>query len=121
MIKTSGTLIVADAPQVKARQYRRPMAGTSRPLLVALVACAALVTAPVASAAGYIDDEPSAEAMILDGLVARPLGLAATLLGAAAWVVTLPFSLLGRNSMEAGQAMVVEPAAFTFTRPLGDL
>lgn len=92
-----------------------------RNLIVSMAACATLTAAPLASASGFIDDKPRPEAMIVDGLVVRPLGLCATVVGAAAWVVTLPFSLLGRNSGEAARALVIEPAAFTFTRPLGEL
>jgi len=36
------------------------------------------------------------------------------------YVVSLPFSLLGQNPGEAGAALVKEPAAYTFTRPLGE-
>lgn len=97
---------------------------TTQPLrnvLFSLVACVSLGAAPVASAAGYVEDKPSPEAMIFDGLIVRPLGLAATVVGTAGWIVTLPFSLLGRNAGDAARAMIVEPAAFTFTRPLGEL
>lgn len=41
--------------------------------------------------------------------------------GAVTWVVTLPFSALGGNVDEATKALVVDPAKFTFSRPLGDL
>ena len=63
---------------------------------------------------------PSAEAMLMDGVVIRPLGLVATLLGGAIFIVTLPFSALGGNMGEAGQVLVVDPAKMTFQRPLGE-
>ena len=63
---------------------------------------------------------PSAEAMLIDGVVIRPLGLVATLLGGATFIVTLPFSALGGNVGEAGQVLVVDPAKMTFQRPLGE-
>ncbi|MFO1355003.1 MAG: hypothetical protein U1F72_02520 [Gammaproteobacteria bacterium] len=75
----------------------------------------------MALADSYIDQRPGFGAMVVDGVLVRPLGLGATVLGAAAWVVTLPFSALGGNAGEAAQKLVVEPARFTFTRPLGDL
>jgi hypothetical protein len=90
-------------------------------LILPFVACASLAAAPAASAAGYIDDKPSPEAMLLDGVVVRPLGIGATVVGVAVWIVTLPFSLLGGNAGEAADALIVDPAAFTFTRPLGEL
>ena len=63
--------------------------------------------------------KPSADAMILDGLVYRPLSLAGTIIGAGIFVVTLPFSLAGGNVEQAGETLVMDPARFTFTRCLG--
>ena len=60
-----------------------------------------------------------AAGMIIDGLVVRPLGLVATVLGTVAFVVTLPFSALGGNVEEASENLVTKPMAFTFSRCLG--
>jgi hypothetical protein len=65
--------------------------------------------------------EPTYGEMVLDGLVLRPLGLVGTVLGTGAWIVTLPFSALGRNAGEAANQLIVKPAQYTFTRPLGDI
>ena len=62
---------------------------------------------------------PSAEAMILDGLVYRPVSLAGSIVGTGIFVVTLPFSLLGGNVKQAGETLVLEPARDTFGRCLG--
>lgn len=62
---------------------------------------------------------PSANATAADLLVARPGGLAATVLGAAVLVVGLPFTLINGSTGQAAQKLVVEPAEYTFTRPLG--
>ncbi|MCC7257813.1 MAG: hypothetical protein IT486_05540 [Gammaproteobacteria bacterium] len=97
------------------------MRQTCRNLVAAAVAGAVLAASPAALAAGYVDDRPTFAAMFADGLLVRPLGLGATVLGAATWLVTLPFSALGGNIDEATQKLVVEPAQFTFTRPLGEL
>lgn len=98
------------------------MARTSvRTVLLAAVAASVIAAPQAGLAAGYIDERPSAEAMVADGLLVRPLGLGATVLGCAAWLVTLPFSALGGNVDEATQKLVVQPAAFTFVRPLGEL
>ncbi len=63
---------------------------------------------------------PSGAAMLIDGILIRPLGFAATLIGGVVFVVTLPFSLLGGNVDDAGQALVGDPARMTFKRPLGE-
>ena len=91
-----------------------------KPLLGALAA-ALLVTSPLAGAASGRSDDISYGTMIVDAAVARPLGLGATVLGTAAWILTLPFSALGGNVGEAARELIVKPARFTFTRPLGDL
>nr|WP_244309247.1 multidrug transporter [Pseudomonas duriflava] len=62
---------------------------------------------------------PKGYAMIGDLLIARPLLIAATAIGAGAFVVSLPFTLLGGNVGEAGQALVVEPGKAAFVRCLG--
>ena len=92
-----------------------------RKLFVAAAATAALAVPPMALADAYIDEGPTFGTMVVDGVLVRPLGLGATVLGAAAWVVTLPFSALGGNVGEAANKLVMEPARFTFTRPLGEL
>ncbi len=92
-----------------------------RKVFIALAVSTALTAPPAVLAADPRDERPSFEAMVFDGVLVRPLGLGATVLGAAAWVVTLPFSALGGNVGEAGQKLVLDPARFTFTRPLGEL
>lgn len=68
----------------------------------------------------YYDDEtPEAYAMIADAVIARPLLLAATLIGAGVFVVTLPFTALSGSVDKAGQALVVKPGEATFVRCLG--
>ncbi|MDZ7668432.1 MAG: hypothetical protein U5Q16_03055 [Gammaproteobacteria bacterium] len=65
------------------------------------------------------EDEPSAAAMAGDLIIARPLGIVATTLGAAAFVVSLPFSAAGGNVEQAADMLVVGPARETFVRCLG--
>ena len=50
---------------------------------------------------------------------ARPLLVVATVIGAGAFVVSLPFTALGGNVGDAGQALVVAPAKAAFVRCLG--
>ena len=61
----------------------------------------------------------NALSMMFDVLMLRPLGLAGTAVGTAFFIVTLPFSVLGGNTGEAAQKLVVQPAKYTFVRPLG--
>jgi hypothetical protein len=83
-----------------------------------------LLMAPLASTAlageFFEKDDPSGGMMIFDFVVVRPVGIVATAVGSVFYVVSLPFSLLGQNPGEAGVALVKEPAAYTFTRPLGE-
>jgi hypothetical protein len=62
---------------------------------------------------------PSYGAALADTLLVRPITLTATVLGAAIWVVTVPFTAVTGTVGEAGQTLVVEPFATTFFRCLG--
>ena len=66
-----------------------------------------------------LEEEPSALAMTGDLILARPLLLAATVVGTAVYIVSLPFSLAGGNAKNAGETLVVGPAKATFVRCLG--
>ena len=63
----------------------------------------------------------SAEALIVDGLVLKPAGVLATLAGTMAFVITLPFSIPTRSVDKAAQKLIVDPARYTFVRPLGQI
>lgn len=88
-------------------------------LLTAAVLSATLLTPQVSLAQAAVEEEPSALAMVGDAIIARPLGVVFTVIGAATYLVTLPFSLLGGNAAEAGKVLVVGPAEATFVRCLG--
>ncbi len=64
-------------------------------------------------------DPPGTGAMMVDLAVARPLGAAITVVGAAAFLVSLPFTVAGGNVGEAGEQLVVRPGRETFNRCLG--
>jgi hypothetical protein len=91
---------------------------------LAILMIAVLLIAPSASIAlaeEYFEKEdPSGGEMIYDFILVRPIGIVATAVGSVFYVISLPFSALGGNSDEAVQALVKEPAAYTFKRPLGD-
>lgn len=65
------------------------------------------------------EENPSATAMTADLLVARPVLLVATVLGAAIFIVSSPFSLLGGNFKEAAETLVVQPGKAFAVRCLG--
>jgi hypothetical protein len=81
---------------------------------LAFAACPAL-----ADDAGTVSGDKGTD-MLVDALVIRPLGVVGTVLGAAATLVSLPFTIPGGNVGEAAHYMIVEPAEYTFNRPLGD-
>ncbi len=93
------------------------------------VAVSALMALAVALAAGQThgatanyrsaQDGPRWEDQVVDAVIARPVGIAATGAGAAIWVVSLPFSLLGGNAGEAADKLIGGPGRETFYRCLG--
>lgn len=69
--------------------------------------------------ANTLEESPSALAMTTDALIVRPVLLATTIVGSAVYLVSLPFSMLGGNTAEAGEVLVAGPARATFARCLG--
>jgi hypothetical protein len=67
----------------------------------------------------YTIQNPPAYAMIGDLLIARPLLVVATVIGAGVFVVSLPFTAMGGGVGDAGRALVVDPAKAAFVRCLG--
>ena len=65
------------------------------------------------------DGEPGAGEMVADLVIARPIGVAMTAVGAAAFLVSLPFAAAGGNIEEARESLVDGPASATFLRCLG--
>lgn len=95
--------------------------------VVALLALCLLVQAPLVFAEGEYHSKNMHEAkqhvsgdeMVADLVFARPAGFVGLVLGTAAFVVSLPFTLPTQQVEEAGKKLVVAPAKFTFARPLG--
>jgi hypothetical protein len=90
------------------------------------ITAAAVLAICVGSAQAQVTEEvdtaPSGVAMAADLLIVRPLGLVATVLGTGLFVLQLPLSLIqGEPPNDAARKLVVEPAQFTFSRPLGDM
>lgn len=62
---------------------------------------------------------PSPAVMAADGLVGRPVGIAATAAGVGVFVATLPFTLVSGSTESAARELVGGPAVWTFGRPIG--
>lgn len=98
------------------------MSNTAK-LLTVLMVVGALIFIPMGSTfAAEMEQEKdvTAESMMVDLLLARPLGFASMVMGSVFYVVSYPFSASGGNADEASQKLVKDPASFTFQRPLGD-
>lgn len=97
-------------------------------LVIVLLSATALAAAQEAAKPDETDESnemleaPNAAGMmLLDAFLLRPLGLAATVLGTATFIATLPFSLPTRSADDAAKFLVVKPVEYTFARPLGEV
>lgn len=69
-----------------------------------------------------VDSAPSAIEMAADLVIVRPVSLVATVLGTGLFVLQLPLALIqGEKPSDPARKLILEPARYTFTRPLGDL
>ena len=64
---------------------------------------------------------PSGSDMFVDLVVTRPLGLLGIVLGSAAFVVALPFTVPSGSVARSAEELVKKPMRYTFQRALGDL
>ena len=93
---------------------------TSFMALMLVLGSLSMATSASAGETYEFNDKPGGGDMLLDMVFMRPLMLVATAAGAVSFVVTLPFSALGGNVGEAAETLVMEPARYTFVRPLGE-
>lgn len=82
--------------------------------LLIMMASVSLIFASIQPALAAIEiDEtdfgPSYETMVVDTIVGKPLQLVNAVAGTAAYIVSLPFSLIGGNADQAQQKLFVEP------------
>jgi len=94
---------------VKAKTHR-----TVKQRFFTVLATLGLVVATIQPtfAAIEIDETdfgPSYETMVVDTIVGKPLQLVNAVAGTAAYIVSLPFSLIGGNADQAQQKLFVEP------------
>jgi hypothetical protein len=66
------------------------------------------------------DDPVVAEWNMMDILFARPLGIAAGIIGTGIFVVSLPFTVPTGSVNDAAEMLIVEPFKFSFTRKYND-
>lgn len=85
-------------------------------LSLVLVPCA---TPLLAQQSASFQKDRDAGAMFADALFTRPVGFAACIVGAATFIVTIPFSAIGGNSDQAANKLIADPFGYTFNRPLG--
>lgn len=96
-------------------------------LAASIATLAVTLAAPVASLATeatvYVEPPPRPDAVsiVADFLIARPLGLVATVVGSTFYVVAFPFAALAGDIHTPAEILVGEPARFTFNRPLGQV
>ncbi len=84
----------------------------SKLLTTVITISIASVSINSASAAIEIDETdfgPSYETMVVDTVVGKPLQLVAAVTGTAAYLVSLPFALIGGNADQSQQKLFVEP------------
>jgi hypothetical protein len=65
--------------------------------------------------------EISGGTVMLDLIILRPLGVIAQIGGLALCAVALPVGGIMGNSEQVAEKLIVEPAKFTWGRPLGQL
>jgi hypothetical protein len=94
-----------------------------RGLSVLMISSLLSVSIPAFAATEIMEDDldgrPTAGAALADAGIARPLMLAGTIGGAAVFLASLPFSILGGNVKEAAKTLVIDPANATFRRCMG--
>lgn len=68
----------------------------------------------------FSKEVPSGGEIMIDALVARPLGLVSVVVGVGLFVISSPFSFLSGTMIQSGKRLVIYPLKFTFIRGLGD-
>jgi hypothetical protein len=89
----------------------------NRAVIALTVGC--LMLPQIGSSQESVDEKPNPAAMVGDLVVARPIGLVMTVAGTAAFIVSLPFTLLAGHAGEAAETLMIGPAETTFMRCLG--
>ena len=94
-------------------------AKSNRVVTALMAACMLLPQTLWAARTVTIDESPHAGLMAADLVISRPIGVVVTVVGTAAFVLSLPFTLLAGNASDAAEQLMIAPAAETFVRCLG--
>lgn len=88
---------------------------------LATVCCVSLLAGSVpAMADSTASPSDAGGSMLADIFIVRPISLAGSILGAAVFVVSLPFTLVTQSTGEAAKELLAKPLEYTFNRPLGE-
>lgn len=79
-----------------------------------------LLTVSLSTTSLSAKDLPTSGEMVIDLVLARPLGIVATVIGTSFFIIATPFTLLSGTWKQSGKKLVLYPAKYTFTRGLGD-
>jgi branched-subunit amino acid transport protein AzlD len=94
--------------------------GTLVFVMVALLVCTTTGSSALAQEV-KLEEEPTAEGMIIDFVLLRPMGILSTAVGTVFFIASLPFSAPTGSTGVAFHELVEEPASFAFARPLGEV
>ncbi len=97
-----------------------PISSSKRQAPVSLLLCCAVWLYFAPTPRSWAQEDGSPEVIAADRLIVRPLCLAATVIGAVLFVVSLPISIITKSTDETAKLVGV-PARATFTRRLGDM
>lgn len=90
-----------------------------RQTMIALLVGAVAVAPAVGTARDDTVTGDKGSDMLVDLVIVRPIGVAATVVGAVAFVVALPFTIPSGSVATSAREMVARPAEYTFSRPPG--
>ncbi|MDY0011745.1 MAG: hypothetical protein RBS40_02490 [Rhodocyclaceae bacterium] len=88
--------------------------------MLATCTCAALLAGASPAWAEGVASRDDGVGMVADLLLVRPVSLVGSVLGAAVFLVSLPFTLTTQSTDEAARELLGKPLEYTFYRPLGD-
>lgn len=89
-------------------------------VMVALLVCTTTGSSALARDL-KLEEEATAEGMIIDFVLLRPMGIVSTAVGTVFFIASLPFSVPTGSIGVAFHELVAEPASFAFARPLGEV
>jgi hypothetical protein len=84
---------------------------------ITTIACALAIT--FCSISPSVADEDGASA-VADVVIVRPLCFAATVIGTACFIVSLPVAAISGSTKQSAELLVNRPARATFKRAIGD-